>query len=772
MIKIRLKIRQKIQVYILLTAVIVYLAAIGYISIDARNNSFDKSVLLVDNFASRYASEIGSSLNSQMAVVRTLAQSVLTYRSLEEEQWKQLFMDMYGEVFKGNPDIYSIWDSWELSNIDPSWEKPYGRYVVTWWRENDKLLKATTFRSMEGDPPLYGAIKSAGVEAIWEPYMDQVVEGKTETYLMTTLSVPLIENNKYIGLVAADITLESLQKLVSSIRPFEESFAFLVSNGGRFASHPNKNFYEKLLSDPYAEEDQAFGISEKILKGETFSYIGKNIQGEFAYNSYAPIYVGKTNTPWSIGVTVPLNVISAQSNRSFYISLIVGLAGLIVLFSVTMLVAGKITGPVEKVTGLMQDLSHGKIDKTMHLKISSGDELEEMGEAFNKAIDGLINKTEFASAIGRNKLEVELNMASEDDMLGKSLLEMRDNLRKAMEEEETRKEEDRKRTWANEGFAQFGDILRQNNDNLKILSANIIKKMVQYIGANQGGLFVINDNDKKEVVFDLFAAFAFNRKKFIEKQIRLGEGLVGTCAIEKATIFLTNIPEDYIEITSGLGDATPSCLLIVPVKLENEVYGVLEIASFNKFQKYEIEFVEKVAESIASSISSVRVNERTKYLLEQSQQQSEEMAAQEEEMRQNFEELQATQEESARKSNEMESLLGALNSASYMVEYDLTGKIISINESFLRFLQLRREQVVGTYHTDNLELTAEQKKGYDKFWKSLRGGQTVKQQTMIVINGKKYNLLETYSPIRDSNGDVHKILKIAYDATEFELQEN
>ena len=251
----------------------------------------------------------------------------------------------------------------------------------------------------------------------------------------------------------------------------------------------------------------------------------------------------------------------------------------------------------------------------------------------------------------------------------------------------------------------------------------------------------------------------------------MGEGLVGTCAIEKQTIYLTNIPDDYIEVTSGLGDARPSSLLIVPVRLENEVYGVIEIASFNQFEKYEIEFVEKVAESVASTVSSVRINERTKYLLEQSQQQSEEMAAQEEEMRQNLEELQATQEESARKSNEMEGLLGALNSASYMVEYDLTGKIISINEPFLRFLQLRREQVIGTHHSDNMDLTKEQKKNYDKFWENLRSGHTLKQQTRISINDNAYTLLETYSPIKDSDGEVHKILKIAYDATEFEIKE-
>ena len=144
------------------------------------------------------------------------------------------------------------------------------------------------------------------------------------------------------------------------------------------------------------------------------------------------------------------------------------------------------------------------------------------------------------------------------------------------------------------------------------------------------------------------AAFAFDREKFIKKHVELGEGLVGTCALEKQTIYLTEIPQNYVQITSGLGGANPNSLLLVPLQIENDVLGVIEMASFSKFEKYKIEFVEKVAESIATTLKSVRVNTQTSELLERSQQQAEEMAAQEEEMRQNMEELQATQEESTR----------------------------------------------------------------------------------------------------------------------------
>ena len=410
-------------------------------------------------------------------------------------------------------------------------------------------------------------------------------------------------------------------------------------------------------------------------------------------------------------------------------------------------------------------MARGDIAENMKLEIESHDELGEMADALNTTIDGLTHKVDFALSIGGGNLESDFKTISNDDILGKALLDMRSSLKKAKDEEERRIEEDQRRRWANEGLAKFGEILRQNNDNMEVLSKSLVRELVQTLEANQGGIFLLNDDDADNPHFELTAAFAYNRFKYKQKIIYPGEGLIGASIIEKKTILLTEIPDGYIEITSGLGQSKPTALAIVPLMLEDSVLGVIELASFNVFEPYQVEFLERIAQSIASTITSVKVNIKTAALLTKTQQQAEEMLAQEEEMRQNMEELQATQEESARKTAEMQSFIDALNNSSFVIEYDGLGYITAINDAYLDLLNLSRDEVIGTHHSDKLELEAEKKKEYDNMWVSLRNGNPQKQVSRFVVHGKTFVFQETYTPIKNEQGEVYKILKISNNIT-------
>ena len=259
----------------------------------------------------------------------------------------------------------------------------------------------------------------------------------------------------------------------------------------------------------------------------------------------------------------------------------------------------------------------------------------------------------YLNEVANGNLNVEITEEKIEGNIFHAIDTLRKSLYQAKLDEKNRVLDDEKRNWATEGMAKFGEILRQTNSDFNEYCYAIISNLVKYLDAKQGGIFMLNDDDEEKFL-ELKACYAYDRKIFVQKQIKLGEGLAGACFLEKQTIYMTNVPNDYVSITSGLGGNNPRSIVIVPLKIDQDVCGVIEMASFNTFEDYQIKFIEKIAESIASSITNVKINFRTAALLEQSQQQAETMKAQEEEMRQNNEELQATQEEIERQNKEMQ----------------------------------------------------------------------------------------------------------------------
>lgn len=327
-----------------------------------------------------------------------------------------------------------------------------------------------------------------------------------------------------------------------------------------------------------------------------------------------------------------------------WIELAMVVSALVAAWLLYFFLSRKIQKTIQDIKGQINTLSQGNIPQNIKVE---NDELKIVHEEIQVLASNLNNVKSFAMEVGQGKFDNDITVFNNDGEIGTSLAGMRDSLKKVAEE-------DTIRNWTNKGVAEFGDILRKNSDNLDELADRLLTSLVKYLNANQGSLFVLNNEEEGEYFLELKACYAFDRKKYLEKRIDLGQGLVGQCYLEKETIHLRQVPEEYITITSGLGLANPSYLLIVPLKFNDNVFGIVEIASFQDFKHFEIDFVEKLGESVASSLSAVKINQNTRKLLEESQMMTEQMRAQEEEMRQNMEELQATQEEMQRNSREQE----------------------------------------------------------------------------------------------------------------------
>jgi putative methionine-R-sulfoxide reductase with GAF domain len=307
------------------------------------------------------------------------------------------------------------------------------------------------------------------------------------------------------------------------------------------------------------------------------------------------------------------NELDRQTNRLLTVIIILAFFLITGSFIFLMIFSKSITNSIARVNQKLFQMSKGQ-QAEIEQNVKS-DETGNMNKSLNELITGLNRYSDFAGEIGRGNLNADFKSLGKDDILGNSLINMRNSLVKAKTEESQRREENERRNTANEGYTVFSELIRRGSNNIKELSYSIISNLVNYLKVTQGGIFILNDENPNNIFLELSASVAYNRRKFTEKRIDIGEGLVGACAFEKKKIVVKNVPADYLEIRSGLGKTEPKSILIIPLLMEDNLIGVIELASVNEIDQFDIEFIEKVSETIASSLYAAKINSKT-YLLE------------------------------------------------------------------------------------------------------------------------------------------------------------
>ncbi|MCC5921871.1 MAG: PAS domain-containing protein, partial [Cyclobacteriaceae bacterium] len=379
--------------------------------------------------------------------------------------------------------------------------------------------------------------------------------------------------------------------------------------------------------------------------------------------------------------------------------------------------------------------------------------------------------TLIAEKIGNSEFDISFTNINVKSGLGRALLEMRDKLKNLAREEY-------ERNWVVNGIAEFGSKLRNNQElSLKQLSELLISDLVRYLEADQGAIYLFHENDESTdfPYLQMVSCYAHDRKKKpFENKIRVGEGLVGQSIQERDTLFLSEIPEDYSYLFSGLGGSKPRFVVVVPVIYNDKILGVIEIGAFNEINDYKVEFLKKFTDSFGSTVSAVSTSEITKKLLADSQAKAKELATQEEAMRQNAEELQATQEELNRNLRQIEkeaalneSILQAINKTNATLEMDLDGVITDVNDIYLSLMEYKKEEMIGKREKEFVTSDQLENNRYEMMWSSIRDGAFNSGEfKRISKSGKELWLTGTYSPIFDVDGVPYKIVQFAQFTTE------
>lgn len=373
------------------------------------------------------------------------------------------------------------------------------------------------------------------------------------------------------------------------------------------------------------------------------------------------------------------------------LTLMLALAGAVM----AVLFARKLDRSIAKVNTTASALATGNfLDAT---RANGFIETTEIGIQLDLVRRDALQQAAFAAQIKAGDLTASYSVRHDQDMLGKALLDIKENLI-------TIKKEDEERNWAAEGLATFVNVL-QSSTQVKTLSNDIIVNLVRIVKANQGALFLTME-DQGQVFLEMQACYAYNRSKHISHRVAPGEGLAGQVFLEKETLYLREVPDNFVRITSGLGESNPRFILIVPLIMNDNVVGILELAGFKDFRTHEIKFVEKIAESIAFTMSTMKSANQTQSMLREMNEQAEQMRAQEEELRQNQEELQATQETISRKYDALFKKLGELN---YQSKFDQLTSITSTKKRNVEYyFDIIRNQI-STFSEDRMILHAMKK---------------------------------------------------------------
>lgn len=328
-----------------------------------------------------------------------------------------------------------------------------------------------------------------------------------------------------------------------------------------------------------------------------------------------------------------------------------GILIIVICIVTSVYTSNSVFSQIKKIIVTVEQLSKG--GHPALVENTKNDEIGVMASGINTLILGLKQTSEFAENIGKGEFNASYTPLSDDDVLGNSLINMRNNLKKVSDD-------DKVRNWANEGYAKFSEVLRYNYQDKKEFAYNVVFSLVKYLDANQGMFFTISEDDQNQTLEEL-ATYAWGRRKHGQSTYKKGEGLAGQAWAEADYIYMTDVPEDYVHITSGIGSATPRCVIVTPLKYNEGVYGVIELAFFKTLAPHEIEFIVKISENIAAALSNASTSYKMRRLLEETQAKGQQLKEQEEEMRQNLEELEATQEDMRHREKDTVSKLNVAN---------------------------------------------------------------------------------------------------------------
>jgi signal transduction histidine kinase/DNA-binding response OmpR family regulator/HAMP domain-containing protein len=427
------------------------------------------------------------------------------------------------------------------------------------------------------------------------------------------ISFPVKYNNDVLGALLLSPNMKYFtQRLIENITIGKTGYMWMMDDRGLIISHPNKQY---ILSKECGEKIKPL---EKVKPLSKFLHLFKRvIHGDIYFqetfdNTLKMYSVSQFNRSqfnlrnnWYILFAREMDDIFSDAHAFLKnIVMFIIIVGLILSIVVYLLTRRIIAKPLEYLQSISEALQVG--NTKVRANVARNDEIGKVLLAFNRMIDNTNDVVNQAQSIAGGHYEIMLKPRSEHDLLSQALIHMTQALKRF-------NEENNKQHWLKTGIAELNNQM-QGDQEIKNLSINILNFLAQYIQSLMGVIYVCNDA-RSLMLITAYPSPIRPRKECI----KFGETLVGKVAQDKKMLILTDLPDDYTTIDSGLGGSKPKHIVIVPLLRENKIIGVMELASFQNFLPEHIELLEVTGEAIAISIYSAISRTRINELLEETQ---------------------------------------------------------------------------------------------------------------------------------------------------------
>lgn len=360
----KMNLQTRMMVSILTAVFIVFCTVMALVITQSHRAAMSTAYQLSEAQAREKAGMIDTELENALNVTRTLAKNFEAYENYPLTDRRSTFSMLLENTLNSNANFLCVWTVWEPNALDGkdaaflnSWNSDeQGRFMPSFYRDNDSVkAEAAYIDESSPDAAYYTIPKKSQQETFMEPYKYTYAEGGKE-YWETTVSVPIIKDGRFLGVVGIDLNLERIQKLTAEVKSYESGYGMVVSNDGIYVAHQRA---EAVGQNVVEVSQENTNMRNAIRAGQLFSQTDYSLQLQTdVYRVYVPIKIGDTATPWSFGIAVPLKEILADTYRMIYMFIGIGLFSFLVFALVVFLIARSIAKPISQAALCLEQVAN------------------------------------------------------------------------------------------------------------------------------------------------------------------------------------------------------------------------------------------------------------------------------------------------------------------------------------------------------------------------------------------------------------------------------